>query len=177
MLHERVTFALMRRLGIPAPRLAHARLFVNGEYMGLYTVVENIDEEYLRDRFDDESGYLYEYDYGRTDLPYFFEYRGADPALYSPKPFQPETHEDKPQADRIVAMIRTMNQASDLEFEVAIPQYLDLKTFVTELAAENYLAEEDGIVGDFGLNNFYLYRNSDSNLFRFCRGTRARPLP
>ena len=166
MLHERVTFAFMKRLGIPVPRTAHARLFVNGEYMGLYTVVESIDRVFLQDRFRDGEAHLYEYDYGRFDLPYLFEYRGDSPAQYSPKPFKPETHESDPQAERIVAMIRTINQASDAQFENAVGEYLDWTAFIAVLAAEAYLAESDGIVGDFGLNNFYLYRQSTTNRFQ-----------
>jgi spore coat protein CotH len=38
-LHERVGMALFARLGLPAPREAHARLYVNGEYAGLYSIV------------------------------------------------------------------------------------------------------------------------------------------
>ncbi|MBI4471840.1 MAG: CotH kinase family protein [Acidobacteria bacterium] len=35
------------------------------------------------------------------------------------------------------------------------------------VAVEAYLAEEDGIVGDFGLNNFYLYRFEGTKRFQF----------
>jgi len=167
MLKERIAFALMRKLGLPAPRLAHARLYVNDEYMGLYTIVESINEDFLQDRFKDANGYLYEYDYGFNDPPYFFEYRGDDPASYSPKPFKPETQENHPEIERIVSMVRAINLTSDEEFASAIAEYLDLKTFAVELAAEAYIAELDGIIGDYGLNNFYLYRQSTSNRFMF----------
>jgi spore coat protein CotH len=174
MLHERVTFAFMRRLGIPVPRTAHARLFVNGEYMGLYTVVESIDQVFLQDRFQDGEAHLYEYDYGRLDPPYFFEYRGDSPAHYFPKPFKPETHESDPQAERIVAMIRTINQVSDAQFESAVGEYLDWPAFIALLATEAYLAESDGIVGDFGLNNFYLYRQSATSRFQMLPWDRGQ---
>jgi spore coat protein CotH len=167
MLRERVAFAFMQRIGIPVPRTAHTRLYVNDEYMGVYTLVESIDETFLKDHFNDENAFLYEYDYGREDLPYFLTYRGADPGLYSPKPFQPETHESDPQAERIVAMIRTINEASDSQFETAVAEYLDLRLFAAGLAAEAYLAEQDGIIGDYGLNNIYLYRRQSSNRFQF----------
>src|SRR4030095_2979552 len=42
MMHEIVSMALLRRLGIPASREAYARLYVNQEYVGLYTIVESI---------------------------------------------------------------------------------------------------------------------------------------
>ena len=166
MLHERVSFAFMRRLGIPAPRAVHARLLVNGEYMGLYTIVENIDDAYLADRFKDGDARLFEYDYGRFDPPYFFGYKGDATAQYSPTPFKPATHASDPQADRIAEMVRTINQATNAQFDSAVGAYLDWDAFIAELSAEAYLAEADGIVGDFGLNNFFLYRQSATNRYQ-----------
>jgi spore coat protein CotH len=164
MMHERVAFALMRRLGMNAPRVAHVRLYVNGLYLGLYAIVENIDEPFLKDRFGSDSGYLYEFNW--SEPSYFFEYRGSDSSLYSPVPFQPQTHEDKPNAERIEAMVWTINHASDAEFERAVGQYLDWGDFIQEIAAEAYIAESDGMLGEFGLNNFYIYRPQDSSPFR-----------
>ena len=40
MIRERVAMAFLRRLGVPAPREVHAKLYVNGEYFGLYVIVE-----------------------------------------------------------------------------------------------------------------------------------------
>ena len=39
--------ALFARLGLPAPREAHTRLYVNGEYAGLYSIVEAVDKVFL----------------------------------------------------------------------------------------------------------------------------------
>jgi hypothetical protein len=46
-------------------------------------------------------------------------------------------------------------------------EFLDLKAFMRHLGVENFLAEEDGITGDYGPNNFYIYRREGRNLFRF----------
>jgi hypothetical protein len=168
MLHERMSFKLMREMGITAPRAAHARLYVNGEYVGLYMLVESIDEAFVQDRFH-EKGHLYEYQYALDSQqnPYRFEYRGSATTAYCPAPFEPETHESDPQCEAIEAMIRTLNEAPDGQFDDLVREYLDLRTFLKEIAVEAYLAESDGIVGDFGLNNFYLYRYSNSNRFDF----------
>ena len=62
-LHERLGMALFTRLGIPAPREAHARLYVNDRYAGLYSVVEAGDKVFLDRHFAQSNGFLYEYDY------------------------------------------------------------------------------------------------------------------
>ena len=37
-------------------------------------------------------------------------------------------------------------------------QYIDLTQFMTHVAIEQFIAENDGILGVAGMNNFYLYR-------------------
>jgi CotH kinase protein len=167
MMHEIVSMALMRRLGIPASREAYTRLYVNGDYVGLYTIVESIDKSFLQHNYSEDAGYLYSYDYPAGDPPYFFEDRGDDPSAYIPRPFSPETHGSDPAPGPLVEMITTLNRAPSETFEDATSGYVDWKGFLNEVAAESYLAEQDGILGDYGLNNFYIYRSADSSRFRF----------
>ena len=156
--HERLSMLLFRRMNLPAPREAHTRLFVNNEYVGLYTIVESIDKAFLRRKFDDDEGYLFKYDYPADAQPYRFEYRGPDPGLYVPLPFQPETHEADPKPEFIEQMVWTINETRGEVFRTAMAEYLDLQKFVRHLAVENFLADTDGFLGNWAMNNFYLYR-------------------
>src|SRR5580765_6347540 len=54
-MHERISMLFFRRMGAPAPREAHTRLFVNNAYAGLYTIVESVDKDFLRS-VDGEDG-------------------------------------------------------------------------------------------------------------------------
>lgn len=47
-LRDRLSMAMMRDLGIRAPCANNARVFVNGEYYGLFTNLERMDKEYLQ---------------------------------------------------------------------------------------------------------------------------------
>jgi len=49
----------MRRAGVPASRTNHARLFINGQYDGLFENIEPVDREWLEDRYIDPDGDLY----------------------------------------------------------------------------------------------------------------------
>jgi hypothetical protein len=167
MMHERVSMAFMRRMGLPAPRATHTRLYVNGDYAGLYTITEEVDDVFVGRVYGNAAGYLYKYDYAAGDSGHFFEYLGPDPASYVPKPFLPQTHEDDPQAGVIEAWWRTINQASDAQFVPAVSAYTDLAGFLLEVGVEAYLSEQDGVLGDFGLNNFLIYRLPGSNQFKF----------
>ena len=163
-MHERLTMLFYDFFGLPAPREAHAKLYVNSQYAGLYTVVESIDKDFLKRVFGEKDGYLYQYEWVG---PYRFEYLGSDPARYVPSPFQPQTHERNPDPDVLVSMIRQINEASDGDFASTMSAYLDLKRFMAHLAVETFLAEWDGILAPTGLANFFLYRFEKKNLFQF----------
>ena len=47
LMREALAFGLFRRMGLPAPREAPARLYINGDYFGFYTIVEHEDEDFL----------------------------------------------------------------------------------------------------------------------------------
>lgn len=156
-MHERLGMQFFRRLGLPAPRQVHTRLYVNDEYVGLYSIVEAVDKVFLDAHFREDDGFLYEYDYV-ADQPYRFEFKGPSPQLYSPKPFKPVTHETDPAPGPLADLIRTITDAPKPDFQQVMANYLDLERFTTYVAIETFLSEMDGVLGDWGMNNFYLYR-------------------
>ena len=87
--------------------------------------------------------------------------------MHLPLPFKAQTHEDAPRADVIERFIWTINEAGAAAWRQSMSEFLDLRAFVRQLAVENFLAEEDGITGDYGPNNFYLYRPEKANVFTF----------
>ena len=63
MLRERVTADIFRAAGVPAPRTAFVRVYLDhGDgpvYFGLYTMVEVVDDTVIREVFGDEGGNVY----------------------------------------------------------------------------------------------------------------------
>lgn len=95
---------------------------------------------------------------------YHFEYEGSALEQYAAR-FKPQTRD----TDSVVSlyrpiehMIRAINEADDQEFEAAVTPYLDLRLFMRHLAVETFVADSDGLVGNWGTNNFYLYRFRNS---------------
>ena len=162
LMRERLAFAVFEAMGIPAPQIAHTRLTVNDQYWGVYTLVEPVSKPFLKSRLGEESGNLFDYEHvGDWDLTY----RGADSSAYVPSPFQPQTNEDKLDPSGLVAFIRAINELPEAGFAGAIAGWIDTERFLAYLAVENALAEFDGFVGDFGVNNFYLYQYGRQNRF------------
>jgi spore coat protein CotH len=167
-MRERVSMLLFRRMNLAAEHEAHARLFINAEYEGVYTIVESIDKSFLKKNLGENDGHLYEYKFDTTrPAPYNFGYAGPDAALYTPLPFKPQTLESDPQGEVFERFFWTVNQAGDAVWRTAMAEFLDLKKFIRHLAIESFLAEEDGLTGDYGPNNFYLYRFEKKNLYTF----------
>jgi hypothetical protein len=59
-LRDRLAMWVMRQAGLPASRVNHVRLTVNGQPYGLYQNIEAVDHEFLEDWFPDPSGNLYD---------------------------------------------------------------------------------------------------------------------
>jgi spore coat protein CotH len=163
MVREGMSMALFRLAGIRAPKQAYARLSVNGQYVGLYSMSESVDKRFLRNNFGEDTGHLYDYEWA---FAYWFEDLGRDPELYSPVPFKPETRESEPVGEHIAELVRRTHQLTTEEFVAGLGGVLSWKQFFTYLAVEMYLAESDGLLGTWGINNFYLYRAS-SGQFEF----------
>jgi spore coat protein CotH len=168
MLRQRLAMRFYAKMGVPAPRVAHARLFVNDRYVGLYELTESLDKVFLGRAFERneqgkkrDDGFLFEYLWRDA---YEWDYLGSDLGNYAGL-FEPKTHEQyAPVAlyGPIESMFRAINDARDEAFEADVGQYVDLRRFVRFLAVDRFLADNDGFLGFWGPNNFYLYRFADT---------------
>jgi spore coat protein H len=162
------------RMGIPAPRETHTRLYVNGAYAGLYALVESVDKTMMGRVFgsigDDvqNDGYLFEYNYV-LGSPWRFEYEGSALDPYKAR-FDIKTNESKSDTTiwgPIEELVRLVNSAATASFESTIGPKLDLAAFDRYIAMQTFIAQNDGFNGYDGMNNFYFYRleNSDRHVF------------
>jgi spore coat protein CotH len=163
-MRERLSMLLFRRLGLPASREAHTKLYVNNVFAGVYTIVESVDKDFAKRNFGEDGGWIFKYDY--PSYAYYFEDKGSNPDTYVPAPFKPETHENDPRPEVVVQLVQAINQTSDAVFRTAIAEYIDLQKFIRHVAVETFLADYDDFLGDFGMNNFYIYRFQDRKLFQ-----------
>jgi spore coat protein CotH len=155
MIREATAMALMRRLGIAAPREAPARVFVNGEYAGVYMMVEPVDTVFAARAFE-PGGLLFEY---RWTYPFFATFPGEVLDPYAVL-FESRTPGVRSMADLYGPMrelFRAINDTPDGSLE-QVNRYLHLDGLIRTLGASTFLAEWDGVLGYDGMNNFYLYR-------------------
>lgn len=163
MMREVLANSVFEAVGIAAPQIAFCRLTVNTDFWGLYTLIEAVSKPFLKARLGEESGTLYDYEYADD---YRFSYKGDDSGAYVPVPFEPQTNEGKLDGG-LADFIRAINQTPESGYAGAMEAYIDVKRFLTHLAVENACVEYDGIVGEFGMNNFYLYQYGGQKKFVF----------
>lgn len=166
---ETVAMRFFTRLGIHAPRETHVRLFVNGEFAGLYGLVESIDKTMMGRLFGSigdnvlNDGYLFRYNYILGN-PWRFTHEGTalDPYKARFDIRTNESHADSRIWGPIEELVRLVNNTASADFEATIGPRLDLGAFIRYLAGQNFIAENDGFVGYDGMNNFSFYRLEDS---------------
>jgi spore coat protein CotH len=162
-LHEPLAYQVFEAMGIASPAISYTRLTVNDEFWGVYWLVEHIDKNFLAARFGgDKEGNLFKYEYVEN---YTFTDKGTDPSSYLGL-FQPETHEDKPDATGLMQFVQAVNGAADGAPTVAAAApFIDVDKFLTYVAVENAIAEQDGWAGLEGMNNFYIYQFTGQTRF------------
>ena len=166
MIRDPVAMKIFQRLGVPAPRQAHARLFVNDVYAGVYVLVEPVDRTFIARVYGEaeadleSGGYLYEY---RWIDEYDFSYMGAALAAYMGI-FRAQTRDTDALASLygpIEQLIRAINETPRDRFEAEVGRLIDLPQLARFLGIQNCMAELDGFAGYYGANNFSLYRFRD----------------
>ena len=166
MLREKLAFTFFEKLGQPAPRESYCRLFINNEYQGLYTITEEIDGPFAERATGESDGTVFEFHY--SDALKFRAEDLGDRENYQPL-FEPRTH--TLDADAILytpiqQLFKEANGPDDAVWRSRVEQYLDLNQFMIHVGIEQFILENDGVIGSFGMNNFYLYRGPGSTRHR-----------
>lgn len=165
MVRDRVAMAFFAHMGQPAPRESYCRLFINNSFEGLYVLIEPVDPLFVARTSGDGSGYLFSFEF---TTPFFGEFLGEDVAAYRPR-FEARSRERESDSNLytpIRELFRTANQADDATWAQAMDPLLDVAQFMTQVAIEVFLAENDGVLGAAGMANFFLYRDAVSTRHR-----------
>jgi len=153
---EFVCYNLLRQMGIPAPRVAFAKVYINDEYWGLYSLVEQIDKSFLKDNYVDNNGALYK-NIDWSTMTYIDENESSYPE------FEKKTLESEPFID-LIELIKRMNSdknsfAEDLEEVFYVDDYL--KILAVDIITSNWDSYH------YHGRNWYLYKDSTTQKFHW----------
>jgi spore coat protein H len=147
MLREFLSLYMYRMYKVPAARAHHAEVYINGEYMGIYVNIEQIDDEFVDRRYKNEDGNLYKCHYGATlqnDGQIFWE------DLYELK-----TNEEANDRSILENMVILLNSYEGEELRTNLEPVFDVHNFLRQMAVEALIGHWDGY--SYLNNNYYLY--------------------
>jgi spore coat protein CotH len=147
LLREHVGYKLAREMGLPAPRTAFADLTVAGIHLGLYTVVEHVDDDFVERWFANTTGDLYKPDWPDGHLVYqgdaFEDYGGLEI----------KTNEDTSDHAAFLHFVDVMNHGAD----EAIAGVFDVEMMLRYMALNTALVNLDSYTGNG--HNYYCYEH------------------
>ncbi len=168
-LRERLGYWLWREMDVAAPRATNARVMINGEYSGLYALVENIDGRFTRANFDDGKGNLY-----KEVWPISLEGEPFDDDSYLDSL---RTNEDEdPTAELIKTFATELGaETDDAARAEVVRKYMDVDRLMNQLAVDRTIAHDDGPFHWYCMpnvarlqrcdpHNFFWYEETDSGL-------------
>jgi hypothetical protein len=164
-MRETLAYGVFNRAGIPAPRTTYARVWLTlageaeREYVGLYTVVEPVEGDFLKERLGTKKGLLVKPERMRG-----LEYLGPEWAAYTNR-YEPKSKVRTSDTDRFIALLRGFQQAPDAQFSKAVSQALDVDSLLRFVAVTAWLANYDSMLGTG--HNYYLFLRSDTGRLQF----------
>lgn len=152
---------LIARSYMPGPVSAMAKVYVNDEYYGVYTLTQGIDKPFLSQHFDERNGAFFKCDPEWQQQPLAhcpvsdqcsLEDIGKDPACYA------QWYEMKSDTgwQELIRLVQVLNNPK------ADPEsILDVDRTLWMLAFNNLLVNLDSYSGRL-CHNYFLYRHRDS---------------
>jgi hypothetical protein len=160
---------MWNKLKLPSRRTAFVQLFINDQLYGLYTNLEEMDNDWLSRNFRNGTGNLFKCTYP-ADLVYL----GDDQQLYKDlnnstatggRVYELETNEDEDNYIRLAQLIKNIHEANGPMAEQKINEVLNVDLFIKAMAIDAATGNWDNY--GFNKNNFYLYQNPTTNTFDF----------
>ena len=168
-MREVLAFRFFRDAGVPAPRTSYARIYitVNGAvahwYRGLFSVMEDVDENFIADRFGTKGGMLLK-PMMTPVVTKIFQPQGNDWTAYE-KQYNPKSPPSEAEKKRLMDFCQFVATAPDDRFAAEFGNWVELDAFVRYIAATSALANLDSIF-DAG-KNFYVWLDPRTQKFQF----------
>lgn len=146
-LREHETYWVYNIAGVPAPRTGFAKVLLNGEVVGLYVLVEDVDDAFLAGHYDDPTGPLYE----MFDVDLTTEgVEGLD-------------HDGGPDDRSELHALADALDNPDVRFDEDLPM-LDVDLFIKYLAASAVIGQFDAYPYSFPGDDVYLYADPQGQI-------------
>ncbi|MBE0643362.1 MAG: CotH kinase family protein [Bacteroidetes bacterium] len=143
-----------------APRTAFAAIKVDGNLLGLFTMVEQVDKKFLKRHFTDNGFNLYK----AADNGASLEYRGDAADSYRAE-YELKTNEKADDWTRFITMINRLSSVPDAQFRDQLGAWIEFESAIQLLAFNMVMSNFDSYTGSG--RNFYVYDDESTGQFTF----------
>lgn len=154
-----ISYDLHRAMGVPAPRTAYTRVYLNGEYWGLYVMIEQVDKEFLDNNFPNDKGNLF-----KNQSWSSLSWKGNTQEAYD-STFNLKTNEEENDWVGFISFMNLLNNSSDEEFKAQIGKSFNVPLYLKVLAVDVATGNWDSYL-EHG-RNWYLYEDLESGIFHW----------
>ncbi|HSO85403.1 MAG TPA: CotH kinase family protein [Draconibacterium sp.] len=155
-IRENIDYKILRLLGIKAPRTSFAKVYIDTAYIGLYRIVEQIDNTFLDGNFGNHNGNLYKQQAVGT-AGFSLQWLGNKQDAYY-KSISLENHENKNDWSDFIHFLDILNNSTDKQFRDSILTVFDVDEYLQVLAFDITVNNIDYY--GFSGRNYYLYSNN-----------------
>lgn len=161
LVHDAISLKLFRDAGLIASRTSYTKVSIDGEYIGLYVAIENVDKTFLKWKFNSSQndGNLYKTDRGAS-VP--LQWLGSSPEGYKDQGLKLTTNESADDWSRLISFIDLLNNDHSADFKEKLEATFDIHSYLKILAIEKCVRSWDSYWG--GGNNYYLYEHPDGKI-------------
>jgi hypothetical protein len=167
MIREKLYYDIWNKAENPRRRVNLVRLYINKEYMGVYTNIEEIDKEWLGDVYKEKKGNLYKCTYP-ADLAYISDNQSSYKNIKNnpiTRAYDLVTNEITDDYSDLVTLIKTINSTVDANYPAKVKAILNVESVLKSYAIEVTLGHWDNY--GYNKNNYYLYNNLKTKKFEF----------
>jgi len=172
MIREKVFFDVCRSAGVPAPRANFANVYFNGTLWGFYTLVEQIDDQFLDWRILDDDGNLFKAgaNFGggpggggnAADLKYY----GENQEDYEER-YELKSNEDENDYTDLIDFVNFIDNSTAVEFEENLKNRVQLDEYMKTIALDNLFSNLDSYTGS--ARNYYIYHNETTDKWEWIK--------
>ena len=160
---EPVITEILRDLGMKTQRCNYAKIYMNGEYQGVYVNVERIDESFIERELSADIGALFKVDEGGPGCN--LQFLGDNPDAYK-KAFEAKTDQAKKERARLVEFIKMIHETSSDDFAAQLEAKFELDDFLRVTAVMLFSGAFDQLTG-WNPHNYYLYHDAPKDRWRY----------
>ena len=174
-MREKLFFDVCREANVPAPRASFAEVTFNGDPWGFYTVVEQIDDQFLDWNILEDDGNLFKAGdnfgggppgAGGNTTAANLVYYGEDQASYEDR-YELKSNEDLNDWSDLISLLDFVNNTDNAAFEAGIDFRIEVDAFLRSAAMDMLFSNLDTYTGS--ARNYYLYHNQETNLWEWIK--------